>query len=113
MNDVDILSPEDRHDELRGRAIEDATQRFYRCGGLWAGSELLTWVTAYDMAFNSDAYSAWQKEFSAAEDASPRDWRTIDRLAFDHQMILQGCLRDAITEIATQAVENTTEIEGD
>jgi hypothetical protein len=62
------------------------------------------------MAFNSDAYSAWQKEFSAAEDASPRDWRTMDRLVFDHQMILQRCLHDAIAEIATQAVENTTEM---
>jgi hypothetical protein len=107
---MNYLSPEDQRDELRAEAIESAGRRFYRCGGLWAGSELLTWVTAYDMAFNSDAYSAWQNEFSAAEEASPRDWRTMDRLAFDHQMILQGCLRDAITEIATQAVENTTEM---
>jgi hypothetical protein len=108
---MNYLSPEDQRDELRAKAIESAKQRFDRCGWLLVGSEMLTWVTAYDMAFNSDAYSAWQHEFSAAEEASPRDWRTIDRLAFDHQMILQGCLRDAITEIATQAVEQL--IEGD
>lgn len=104
VNGFEFLSPEDRRDELRAKAIKEARIQFHRQGGLWVNGALVTWANAYEIAFWSVAYGEWDKACKAAETA-----RELERLAKQHQRVLQGCLHDAITQIAAAVVDQTRE----
>lgn len=109
MSNHDFLSPEDRRDELRTLAIKEAMVRFHREGGLWVGGDMLTWRDAYDKAFTSATYCDWEREYRQAEDAG--NIQEQERLAKLHQITLQQALHDAIEQIATQAIDNPSEID--
>jgi hypothetical protein len=96
---MNYLSQEDRHDELRGRAIEDATQKFHANGCIRANGDLVTWVDVYDMAFHSKPYRNHEMAIIAADYSC--NVAEVVRLAKEHPAILQRCLNDAIKAIVT------------